>query len=98
MHYLNQFVNFFPDKKFIDKMIMRTILRNSFGHVKPLKIHGQTEGNGVHFISNITPNNIQIESPLETLIASLAACELATLKAVSRNSKLKIGNVKFTRV
>ncbi len=55
-------------------MLLRTIVRSSFGKVKPLKIHGQTEGNGVHFISNITPNNIQIESPLETLIASLAAC------------------------
>jgi len=28
----------------------------------------------------------------------LAACELATLKAISRSSKLKIGNVKFTTV
>lgn len=79
-------------------MIIKTILRSSFGNVKPLKIHGQTEGNGIHFVSSITPNNIQIESPLETLIASLAACELSTLKAISRASKLKIGNVKFTRV
>jgi len=45
-------------------MIMKTILRNSFGNIKPLKIHGQTEGEGIHFISNITPNNIQIDSPL----------------------------------
>jgi len=79
-------------------MLLRTAIRSSFGKVKPLKIHGQTEGDGVHFISSLTPNNIQIESPLETLIASLAACELGTLRAISKNSNLKIKSVKFTRV
>lgn len=55
-------------------MIVKTILRNSFGNFKPLKIHGQTEGEGIHFISTVSPNNIRIDNPLETLIASLAAC------------------------
>ena len=32
------------------------------------------------------------------MIASLAACELATLKAISKNSNLKIKNVKFLRI
>lgn len=81
-----------------NKMLLRAVIRSSFGKVKPLKIHGQTEGTGVHFISSYSPNNIQIENPLETLIASLASCELGTLRAISRNSNLQIKNVKFLNV
>jgi hypothetical protein len=41
-------------------MLFRQVIRLPFGKVKPLKIHGQTEGSGVHFVSSLTPNNIQI--------------------------------------
>ena len=32
------------------------------------------------------------------MISSLAACELATLRAISKNSNLKIKDVKFTKI
>lgn len=75
---------------------MRNIVRFGFAKIKPLRIQGQTEGDVVHFSSKET--KIETENPLETLIASLAACELGTLKAISRSSNLKINKVKFTKI
>jgi hypothetical protein len=79
-------------------MLLRRSILSSFAKIKPLQLQGKTEGNGVHFTSATSSHSFQVDNPLETLIASLAACELATLKAISRNSNLKIKNVKFLRI
>lgn len=42
--------------------------------------------------------NILIESPLEAVISALAACEIATLKALTMKTNLKIGNIKIHRI
>ncbi len=39
---------------------MKNIVKYAFGYVKPLKIQGQSKGNGVHFVSNTAPVNIQV--------------------------------------
>ena len=79
-------------------MFLRASLLSSFAKIKPLKLQGNAEGNGVLFTSGTSSHSFQVDNPLETLIGSLAACELATLKAVSKNSNLKIKNVKFSKI
>ena len=79
-------------------MILQKAIRSSFSKIKPLKLQGKTEANGVHFTSGTSSHTFQVDNPLETLISSLAACELATLRAISKNSNLKIKDVKFTKI
>ncbi len=79
-------------------MILKNTIRFSFAKIKPLQLQGKIEGNGVHFTSGTSSHTFQVDNPLETLISSLAACELATLRAISKNSNLNIKDVKFTKI
>ena len=40
----------------------------------------------------------EIQAPLETLLACLPACEVSTMRILTRQGKLKLGKIKFTRV
>jgi uncharacterized OsmC-like protein len=77
-----------------------TRLVQNFGHsYKKLVTSAETHGTGLRVYYPHQNNAItDIESPLETFISTIAACETSILKAYARRKNFKLGNIHWTRI
>lgn len=75
-------------------------LAQGFAHIKNLKTQGVATPKGLKITYPHNENKTHdIENPLETLISSLAACEVATLRALtSKTPAVKFGSIIFSRI
>lgn len=71
-----------------------------FAHtIKPLRAIGESEPNGLKITyPNLNNQVMTIESPLETFIAVIAACERTTLNSLAKKDRFKLGAMKWTRI
>jgi uncharacterized OsmC-like protein len=71
-----------------------------FGHsMKSLLVTATSTPNGLRIVYPHQKNaSVEIESPLEAFISTIAACETSILRAYSRRKGFKLGNIVWTRI
>lgn len=70
-----------------------------FGNIKFLSTTAVTIPNGIRVIYPNQQNKThEIENPLETFISSLAACEASVLRIVADKKRIKLGEVRWTKI
>lgn len=72
----------------------------NFAHtIKPLNTTAQSYPNGVKITyPHLKGQSHNIESPLETFISVIAACEASTLRALSRQKGYKLGTMTWSKI
>lgn len=75
---------------------LRTI--GKYSKIKPLKISILSTDYPIKVESQTTNHKWEVKSALENLLSCLVACEVATLKDISRKQNIQIHNIRFSRV
>ena len=67
--------------------------------IKPLKTTAVSTDTGLTVtFPHLNSSTISLDSPIETFISSLAACETASLKAIAKKKRFKVEKVHWTRI
>lgn len=70
-----------------------------FATIKPLNTIAESYPNGIKVTyPHLNNQSHNIESPLECFISVIAACELSTLKSLSKKMGYKLGSMKWNRI
>ena len=75
-------------------MFIRNVARQLY-HTKPLKIKAHSLPDGIQISSQTVNQELTVTNPLESFIASLAACELSTFRVYTKKGPYKFSSVKF---
>lgn len=78
-------------------MLSLRFVRN-FSKIKPLKCVAIATDKGVKLTSQTDTNSYEITNALENMLGSLAACQVAAMKALTREGKLKVNKVNFKKL
>lgn len=69
-----------------------------FSKVKPLKGTAVTTQKGIKFTSQTDNSSYQILNPQEAFLGSLAACQVAAIKALTKEGKFKVNKINFKKL
>lgn len=73
-------------------------LAKHFAKMKPLKGVAVSTEKGIKFTSQTDHSSFEITNAMETFLGTLAACEVAALKAINKDGKLKVDKIHFKRL
>lgn len=71
----------------------------TFANIKHLSTTAVSTPNGIRVTyANVQNKTHDIDNPLETFISCLAACETSVLRIVADKKKIKLGEIKWTKI
>lgn len=73
-------------------------LAKHFAKLKPLKGVAVSTEKGIQFTSQTDKSSFEVTNAMETFLASLAACEVAAIKAILKEDKFKVTKVNFKKL